>query len=854
MATKVLQSNQITFVDTTDARQLEVSIASSLPTVQIYNSNTKTYSPDWKNGLTLTASVYLDSRIVTSNTITKIEWFEQIGTGSETSLGSGLVLNINSNKMTGDTTMITYICKVRYEDSGENSPSAQTKLTFVRTDTGINGINGLDGKDGVDGTDGVDGKNAPKVIAQYSVDGNDPWANELENTHKYIRFSYDGGLQWDKPIKIAGQDGTSVKITGTAYCKETLSDDNVGDNVVLYTDETYETIIDSTSHQTGDAYIVQKYLCVYNESTGSFICSGIIQGPQGNDGKSSYMHIRYANNESGTDMDENPINKIYIGTCVTSELIGPTDPSVYKWRRFVGNDGKDGKDGKDGADAYTLVLTNESHTFVGDIANAIDGSTETQILVYKGGETQDITISKINGKSASTSVTGTGIAGLLFECSALTGKSPKITFTCTTILTQATGTIPIEIIVDGITFTKIFTYSIAFKGSNGDPGTPSTSYWLVSNANVIQKTSAGDVAFTPSTLTFTGKSKLGASAPIDYACRWIVDYTVDGTTYTNLYTSATNETNVSITPDGTYKAIRARMYLAGNITTLLDEQIIPFISDGIIGESGTSAVTFQVYSTNGYALSTNTPTITLQTFAYLGDVEIKAGASYQWYRYEESGWAEIDGAINSYFDVSRNDVSFVNSYMCKMQFNDSEYTGVVTVDDKSDDNKVFTTKPSAYAVGDLWIVGTDYIPTNITVGTLLKAQHTSNTYSDDDWVLATKYDDQIEELKNEVSVYNQHFSFTSDNGIKMSARDQNGVESKFSTSLTNTQLSFNYGDEAIAYINGTKMNIKEAEIESPLTVTGKYSGSTMLQAPIINLGAFSLVIESNGSLSIVANI
>ena len=102
-------------------------------------------------------------------------------------------------------------------------------------------------------------------------------------------------------------------------------------------------------------------------------------------------------------------------------------------------------------------------------------------------------------------------------------------------------------------------------------------------------------------------------------------------------------------------------------------------------------------------------------------------------------------------------------------------------------------------------------------------------------------------------MYNQYFSFNSTEGLKISAKDNNGTPSQFSTSLTNERLSFNYGNEAIAYINGTKMNIKEAEIESPLTVTGKYSGSTMLQAPVINIGNFGIIVESNGSLSIVAN-
>lgn len=277
------------------------------------------------------------------------------------------------------------------------------------------------------------------------------------------------------------------------------------------------------------------------------------------------------------------------------------------------------------------------------------------------------------------------------------------------------------------------------------------------------------------------------------------------------------------------------------------------INTGFIGEPGNDAVTFQIYSGNGYAVSTNTPTVTLQTFAYIGDTEITAGATYQWYMYENNAWSAISGATMAYLDVSRDDVSFSKSYMCKMTFNGLEYTSVATIDDKNDENKVFTTKPSAYTAGDLWIVGTDYAPSGVEIGTLLRAEHTNSAYEDSDWITATKYDEKIDELKNNLDVYNQYFSFDSAEGLRISARDTNGTLSKFSTSLTNERLAFNYGNEAVAYIDGTKMNIKEAEIESPLTVTGRYSGSTMLQAPVINIGNFSIVVESNGSLSIVAN-
>lgn len=568
------------------------------------------------------------------------------------------------------------------------------------------------------------------------------------------------------------------------------------------------------------------------------------------------------------------------GTSATTAPTGTWSDSViavsegnYLWTKTTFSDGKvaygvakqgqkgdKGNQGAAGADAYTVLLTNESHVFAGSTSAAIVSSATTQVLAYKGTTAQSVTIVSVNGVAAKTASTATGISGLTFACSALSGTSPTITFNCTTSFVSPNGSIPIVLSVGGVSITKMFTYSIAFKGSTGatggtgPQGPSATSYWLVSSASVVQKNASGTVVLTPSTLTFTGKSQTGTSAPIDYACRWIIAYSTDGSTYTNAYTSSANETTKTFTVDSTYKTIRVRMYLAGGTTTLLDEQIIPVVTDGAIGTPGADAVTFQVYSSNGYALSINTPTVTLQTFAYVGDVAITAGATYQWYIYNTSGWTAISGATNSYLTITRDDVSFSKSYMCKMTFDDVEYTSVATIDDKNDENKVFTTKPSNYVAGDIWIVGVDYVPSGIEVGTLLKAEHTSSTYEDADWIDAVKYDSKLKEIQSNIDTYNQYFSFDSTAGLKISAKNANGTPSQFSTSLTNERLSFNYGNEAVAYIDGKKMNIKEANIESPLTVSGKYSGSTMLQAPIINIGNFSIVVESNGSLSIVANV
>ena len=354
------------------------------------------------------------------------------------------------------------------------------------------------------------------------------------------------------------------------------------------------------------------------------------------------------------------------------------------------NTGVAGTPGNPGTPAYTAMLTNESHVFAGDVSNALESSATTQILAYKGTTAQTVTISSVNGKAASTSDTDTGITGLKFKCSSLIGTSPTITFTCTTSFVSANGTIPIVFTVDGVSFTKMFTYSIAFKGSTGaaggtgptgPAGVPATSYWLVSSANVVQKTSTGTISVTPSTLTFTGKSQTGAATPTDYACRWIIAYSTDGTNYTNLYTSTANESSKSITVATTYKAIRARMYLAGGTATLLDEQIIPVISDGT---SGANAVSLQIYAPKGYLLKKDLESLTLQTFACEGSAVITSGATYQWSQLINDVWTDINKATEEAYTVTQADVLKSKSYRCVMQYKNQNYIATATVQDATD--------------------------------------------------------------------------------------------------------------------------------------------------------------------------
>lgn len=118
---------------------------------------------------------------------------------------------------------------------------------------------------------------------------------------------------------------------------------------------------------------------------------------------------------------------------------------------------------------------------------------------------------------------------------------------------------------------------IGVYGDKGDTGQNATSYWLVCNVAAIQKSMSG--VYTPTTITVTAKSQTGTGSPTNYAGRFIILESTDGTTFTVKYTSTANEATKTYAPSAGIKAIKVQLYLAGGITTLLDEETIPILAD-----------------------------------------------------------------------------------------------------------------------------------------------------------------------------------------------------------------------------------------------------------------------------------
>lgn len=116
---------------------------------------------------------------------------------------------------------------------------------------------------------------------------------------------------------------------------------------------------------------------------------------------------------------------------------------------------------------------------------------------------------------------------------------------------------------------------IGTHGATGNNGTDATAYWVTPSVNVIKKSASGTLS--PTTILFSGYAKTGTANTVSYAGRFIISTSTDGVTYTNAYTSASNQSTYTYTIPTTVKFIKVRMYLAGGTSVLLDEQTIPIL-------------------------------------------------------------------------------------------------------------------------------------------------------------------------------------------------------------------------------------------------------------------------------------
>lgn len=303
-------------------------------------------------------------------------------------------------------------------------------------------------------------------------------------------------------------------------------------------------------------------------------------------------------------------------------------------------------------DGYSVVLTSDSHTFLGT-TTSVNGTqtTTTQVMALCGNEQVPCTVGTITCPTGISAVSD--------------GKSPMptITVTATSALTKS-GTITIPIVVNGdITINKTFSYSIAFKGQTGQNGTSVT----VSSTSVTYQVGAsgttkptgewsttvpnvpnGQFLWTKTVVRYSdGKSTEAYS--VSYKGTNGSNGS-NGTSVTVSSTSVTYQAGTSGTtpPTGewstTVPSVANGQYLwTKTVVNYSDGKSTESYSvsykgtNGINGTNGKDAITMAITSSGGTIFKNTAIATTLTAHVYKGGVEVTGSAlsalgTIKWYK------------------------------------------------------------------------------------------------------------------------------------------------------------------------------------------------------------------------------
>lgn len=290
----------------------------------------------------------------------------------------------------------------------------------------------------------------------------------------------------------------------------------------------------------------------------------------------------------------------------------------------------------DVTDAYSVILTSEAYTFVGDATGVASGNTCSTQAVAFCGSTQCTSVSVYvdditcpSGISASVTNNGT--------------KNPTITFTTTaTISTACEATIPVS--VDGIVVNKKFSFAVAKAGSNGTNGTSvtvsSTSVTYATNSSgttppssgwgsSIPSVSDGQYMWTKTVVTYSdGKSTTS------YSVSYKATNGSDGTSVTVSSTSVTYavsdsgisapssgwQSSVPSVDNGQYLWTKTVVeYSDGKSTTAYSVSYKG--TNGTNGDNGADAIAMTITSSSGTVFKNSSGSTVLTAHVFVGGVE-----------------------------------------------------------------------------------------------------------------------------------------------------------------------------------------------------------------------------------------
>lgn len=302
----------------------------------------------------------------------------------------------------------------------------------------------------------------------------------------------------------------------------------------------------------------------------------------------------------------------------------------------------------DVTDAYSALLSSEGYTFVGDSTGAPSGLTcTTQVTAYRGShqceEVRVVAVQCPSGISAIINNNGT--------------SSPVITFTTIDIITEAAQAI-IRIVVDEITITKIFTFSVAIQGSDGADGKGIKATEITYQI--------GESGTVPPEGTWTNTiPETTSEKPYLWTCT-VITYT-DDTTSTSYSVSSTLD-SVDIGGRNLVSEYDFTLSTSGNEVSYTDDGkgnvAIINRNEGAITDDGNGNVTV-VDSTGMGITDDNNGNVTIAIASSGGETETTGDVTHKYFIVDSGDATDLTVAVNSAYDASmpsRTGVYTISAY------------------------------------------------------------------------------------------------------------------------------------------------------------------------------------------------
>lgn len=286
-------------------------------------------------------------------------------------------------------------------------------------------------------------------------------------------------------------------------------------------------------------------------------------------------------------------------------------------------------------DGYSVGMTSEGYTFVGDTQYALAGSCTTQIVCYQGDTAVPVSVGTC---SCPTGVTAT--------VSNNETTAPTITISVAAGKVSGSCEVSIPITVgDDIQFTRKFSIGVALKGSTGAKGdkgdqgiqgekgdtgrgiAESKTYYKLSS-------SAAAPTFSESSFTDSANTATTSGNPYLWACT-VITYTDSTKANTGVYLASKyvangqNGTSVKVSSSATspVATTASNPYLWTEVTYSDGSKAYSVSAKGDTGAAGADAITMAITSSAGTVFKNGAISTVLTAHVYMAGKEITANTS-----------------------------------------------------------------------------------------------------------------------------------------------------------------------------------------------------------------------------------